>query len=87
MAPGDLSREQLVRIVDQLLRCDPADEEEQDRLLHLFQASVLHPRASTLIFFPEQELGPEYQGRTLTAEEIVDRALDYKPIRLGPASE
>ena len=48
---------------------------------------MLHPRASTLIFFPEQELGPEYQRRTLTAEEIVDRALDYKPIRLGPASE
>jgi hypothetical protein len=87
VAPGDLTRDQLVEIVDQLMRCDPADEDEQDRLLWLFEANVLHPRASTLIFFPDHELGPEYEGRTLTAKEVVDIALAYKPIELGPATE
>ena len=32
MAVGDLTGEEPVQIVDQLIRCDPADEEEQDRL-------------------------------------------------------
>jgi hypothetical protein len=87
VASGDLSREQLIRIVDQLVRCDPADEDEQDRLLHLFEANVLHPRASTLIYFPHYELGPEYEDRSLTPEEVVDHALAYKPIPLGPATD
>ena len=82
-----MNREQLIEIVDQLIRCDPADEDEQDRLLYLFEANVLHPRASNFIYFPDHELGPEYEGRSLTAEEVVDHALAYKPIQLGPASE
>jgi hypothetical protein len=87
VTPGDLTRDELIEIVDKLIRCDPADEAEQDRLLWLFEANVLHPRASNLIFFPDHELGPEYEGRVLTAEQVVDIALAYKPIELGPATE
>jgi hypothetical protein len=42
------------------------------------------PRTSSL---PDHELGPEHEGRPQTAEEVVDHALAYKPIELGPATE
>lgn len=60
---------------------------EQDRLLYLFEANVLHPRASNLVVFADHEPGPEHEGRSLTAEEVVDHALVYKPIELGRATE
>lgn len=82
MAPGDLSREQLVALVERIRK---ADDSEQDWLVGHFQANVLHPRASAFIFFPEYELGPEYEGKVLSAEEVVDHVLAYKPIELGPA--
>jgi Colicin immunity protein / pyocin immunity protein len=84
VAPGDLTREQLIEIVDKIMRCDPPDEAEQDKLLWLFENNVLHPRASSFIYFPEHELGPEYEGRSLTPEQVVDHVLAYKPIELGP---
>ena len=82
MAPGDLSREQLVALVE---RIRTADDTEQDWLVGHFEANVLHPRASSFIFFPEYELGTEYEGKRLSAEEVVDHVLAYKPIELGPA--
>jgi hypothetical protein len=85
VAPGDLTRDQLIEIVDKIMRCDPSDEDEQDKLLGLFENNVLHPRASSFIYFPEHELGAEYERRSLTPEQVVDHVLAYKPIELGPA--
>jgi hypothetical protein len=85
VAPGDLTREQLIEIVGKIMRCDPPDDAEQDKLLWLFENNVLHPRASSFIYFPEHELGSGYEGRSLTPEEVVDHVLAYKPIKLGPA--
>ena len=85
MAPGDLTRDQLIEIVDKIMRCDPPDEDEQDRLLWLSEHNVLHPRASSFIYFPEHELSPEYEGSSLSPEEVVDHVLAYTPIELGPA--
>lgn len=85
VAPGELTREQLIEIVDKIMRCDPPDDAEQDKLLCLFENNVLHPRDSSFIYFPEYELGPEFEGRSLTPEEVVDHVLAYKPIELGPA--
>jgi hypothetical protein len=85
VAPGDLTREQLIEIVDKIMRCDPPDDAEQDKLLWRFETNVLRPRASSFIYFPEHELGPEYRGRSLTPEEVVDHVLAYRPIELGPA--
>ena len=84
MAPGDLSRDQLVALVERIRR---ADDAEQDWLVGHFEVNVLHPHASSFIFFPEYELGPEYEGRTLSAEKVVDHVLAYKPIELGPADD
>jgi Colicin immunity protein / pyocin immunity protein len=85
VAPGDLSREELIELVRRIMRCETDDEAEEDRLVALFDNSVAHPRASNLIFWPEHELGPDAQRRDLTPEEVVDIALAYKPIELGPA--
>ncbi len=49
-------------------------EEEEDDLLALFANNVPDPNASDLFFSKEND--------GLTPEEIVDKALSYKPIQL-----
>ncbi|MET8075159.1 hypothetical protein [Streptomyces sp. NPDC005303] len=48
-------------------------EEEEDRIVNELKSSVLHPRVTDLIY---------YNTPKLTAEEVVDRALAYRPIEL-----
>lgn len=79
--PGALSREELVAIVQRILDGE-GTEEEQDRLVRLFDESVTHPEASDLIFWPKRY--PDGSWPEPTADEIVDAALAYKPIELGP---
>lgn len=85
MAPGDLRRDELIKLVEAITRADGATEEEDDRLLQLFQDSVVHPAASDLIFYSHKYFGEEYRHKQPTAEQVVDMALEYKPIELGPA--
>jgi hypothetical protein len=85
LAQARRQQQLLLTLVSRILRCETADEQEEDRLVELFDNSVAHPRASNLIFWPERELGPNAQRRELTPEEVVDIALAYKPIELGPA--
>ncbi len=47
-----------------------------------FDDSVAHPEASGLIFWSDRCFDT---GHKPTAEEIVDAALAYQPIQLGPA--
>lgn len=66
------SRQELVQVVQQLI--DAAlPEDEEDRLLGELKGSVLYPRVSDLIY---------YSDPPLTAEEVVDQALAYRPIEL-----
>jgi len=58
---------------------DAPTEEEHDRLIELFERNVPRPGASDLIFWPERVVGEQ---RELSAEEVVDIALSYKPIAL-----
>jgi hypothetical protein len=58
-------------------------EEEADALIARFEANVPRPDASDLIFWPEHAIG---ERRELTPEEVVDMALRYKPVPLGPTS-
>ena len=53
--------------------CD-GTEEEIDEMMDALEFSVLDPEVSDLIFHPD--------GKELTAEEVVDKALAYKPIIL-----
>jgi hypothetical protein len=80
VAPGDLSRQELITLVERIMASDAATtEEEDDRLVRLFQDSVVHPGATDLIFYPDK-----YFDGEPTPEQVVDAALAYKPIQLGP---
>lgn len=64
--------EELIHMVQQLIDAD-LPEEEEDRLVEELKSSVLHPRVTDLIY---------YNTPKLTAKEVVDRALAYRPIEL-----
>ncbi|MFJ8926674.1 bacteriocin immunity protein [Streptomyces sp. NPDC102364] len=66
------SREELVHMVQQLIDAD-LPEEEEDRIVDELKSSVSHPRITDLIY---------YNTPKLTAEEVVDKALAYRPIEL-----
>ena len=72
-----MDRSELIGLVRRIMNDVAPSEEEADRLIALFEESVPHPRASGLIFYPEEEF-----GREPTPEEVVDRALSYRPIEL-----
>jgi hypothetical protein len=64
-----LTKEELISIVEKILNAD-GPEEELDNLIDKVEESVPHPNVSDLIFWNEEEL---------SAEEIVNRVLNYKP--------
>lgn len=70
--PGDLSREELIGLVEQLMQCS-GEEWEMDIWLDMITSSVADPSISDYIFWSDEDL---------SAEEIVDKALAYKPILL-----
>jgi hypothetical protein len=66
-----MSREQLIVLVDRIMKCD-GTEEEIDEMIELLEKNVADPEVSDLIFV----------GQPKTPQEIVDRALSYKSIML-----
>ncbi|MBU7320486.1 e9imm peptide [Paenibacillus oleatilyticus] len=70
--PGDLSREELIELVEQVMQCS-GEEWELDIWLNMITSSVADPGISNYIFWSDEDL---------SAEEIVDKALAYKPILL-----
>ena len=66
----DISKKELIEIVSRVLDGDPDIIFYQE----VFEANVPHPRASDLIFLPD-ELG--FEGE-LTPEQIVEEALKYE---------
>ena len=70
-------RTELVRLVEFLMSAQGTEEEQAEVLRHL-ETRVLHPRVSDLIFWPQNE-GFDHE---LTASEVVDAALAYRPIEL-----
>jgi hypothetical protein len=67
-----LSRAELIDVTRRLQAAE-GSEPEQERLLELLLASVPDPHVADLIYWPPSPLTPE---------EIVDRALAYKPFML-----
>lgn len=74
---SSLERAELVRLVE-YLRSAQGTEEEQSEVLRELECRVLHPRVSDLIFWP-RKAGFDHE---LTAPEVVDAALAYRPIEL-----
>jgi hypothetical protein len=64
--------EQLTRIVQELIDAK-LPEAQEDSLVEELKARVLHPRVTDLIY---------HSDPPLTAEEVVDQALSYKPIEM-----
>ncbi|MFI6874543.1 hypothetical protein ACIBL6_13970 [Streptomyces sp. NPDC050400] len=72
---ADVTREELIEIVGRVL----ANTAAHDYYLLLLEVNLPHPAVSGLIYHP----GDAFQGRQdATAEEIVDKALSYRPIAL-----
>jgi hypothetical protein len=70
-----MTKEELVALVERIMHFDfrVGTEEDHSVLIAQLEANVPHPRVRDLI----------YAGmRELSAEEIVEEALSYKPIAL-----
>ena len=69
-----LSRNELIELGERVLAHD-GTEQEVDEWLDIIQSNVPHPEVGNLMFQSE-----------LSVEEIIDLALAYQPVPLGPSS-
>lgn len=69
-----MNTNELIQLAKDIMNAIGKTEEENDRMLQKFLENVPDPNASNLFFSVEYE--------DLEAEEIVEKALSYKPIRL-----
>ena len=65
-----MTREELIDLVKQIFAAQ-GTEEEINSLVALLEMNVLDPRVSNYIYWED-----------LTPEEVVDKALKYRPIQL-----
>jgi hypothetical protein len=72
-----LNKQELIELVKKISNADFDSEEEGVELRYLLRSNVLDPYITDYIFSNQYDL---------TAEEIVEKALSYKPIILGPAT-
>lgn len=72
-----MTRDQLIDLVREIMAAE-GSEEDDERMIEILRSNVPHPRVLDLIYHPELE------GLTgeVTAEQVVDAALAYKPIAL-----
>ncbi|KAK1180828.1 bacteriocin immunity protein [Streptomyces sp. NBS 14/10] len=67
-----MTRDELVNLVERVMAGE-GTESEHDALVRLLEENVPHPRVLNLIY---------YSDPPLTAQEVVDKALAYRPIEL-----
>ncbi len=65
-----MSREELIELVEKIMKCE-GSEEEVDNMIYALKKNVIDPEVTNYIFYEEN-----------TPEEVVDKALAYKPIIL-----
>lgn len=65
-----MTREELVALVDKIMKCQ-GSEKEIDEMIELLEKNVIDPEVTNYIFYEEN-----------TPEEVVDKALAYKPMIL-----
>lgn len=66
-----MTRKELIQLVEQILDVEKYTEDQLSEMLELLHRNVPHPAISDLIYY-----------ENLSSEEIVDKALNYKPIQL-----
>ena len=72
MNVNQLSREELIVLVKKIMEAAGTEEEHQNNI-NLLRQQVADPKVTDYIYWSKQEM---------TAEEVVDKALQYKPIIL-----
>jgi hypothetical protein len=72
-----LTKEDLIKLVEEIRAVNYSSEEEGSDLCERLESNVPDPYIIDYIYFHKPRL---------TAEEIVEKALSYKPIILGPAT-
>lgn len=65
-----LNRDELILLVERIQKCQ-GTEKQIDRLIEIVEKNLIDPKVSDYIFHEEN-----------TPEEVVDKALAYKPILL-----
>ncbi|WP_282056834.1 bacteriocin immunity protein [Maribacter luteus] len=78
-----MTREELIELEKRIVNCQ-GTEDEIDEMIQVFNKNVSHPKGASLFYSPEN-----YNARrdkisdyNPTVEEVVDKALSYKPIQL-----
>ncbi len=71
-----LSKDELVQLVEKIINNEGTDE-EIDNWVVIVERSVPMPGITNLIYYSHEKL---------TAEEVVERALAYRPIQLPPST-
>jgi hypothetical protein len=66
-----MTKEELIQLVVEINSPEGKSEEQIDKLIDLFKANVPHPLPTNLIYYDD-----------LSAEEIVDKAISYKPFQV-----
>ena len=69
-----MTREELIELAQKIMNAEGDTEEEYRSNIHLFKANVPDPNATDYFF--------DMKYKNLTIEQIVDKALSYKPIQL-----
>lgn len=65
-----MSKEELIELVEKIMKCE-GTEEEVDNMIAVLKKNVIDPDVTNYIFYEEN-----------TPEEVVEKALAYKPIIL-----
>jgi hypothetical protein len=78
-----MTREELIELGKKIVNCE-GTEKEIDEMYDLFSQNVPHPNGANLFFYPENYNARKYDISQYnpTVEEVVDKALSYKPIAL-----
>ena len=78
-----MTREELIELGYKIVNCK-GTEEEQDKMYKLFSDNVPHPKGANLFYYPENYNARKHNiaDYNPTVEEVVDKALSYRPIQL-----
>lgn len=78
-----LSREELIELGKKIVNSE-GTENEINEMINAFNKNVPHPNGAGLFFYPENYnfRKDDISKYNPTVEEVVDKALNYKPIRL-----
>ena len=66
-----MDKKELIKLVRDIMNVKGKTEEEINELIDTLEKNVPHPAVTDLIYYED-----------LTAEEIVEKALSYKPLQL-----